>query len=224
MSLANRITEIRHDTGKNKSQFGKELGVSHAAVQQWENGETKSISYDVLTRLEKKYGYNPEWVNSGKLPKKSSRYLKVAENTPAYRTGVNIPKISLESGKETPTDFNLVHTDEENPSLPYFRRDWIKKNGWNEDKLSYMEVSGNSMEVALFAGDKVLINEESAKPINGSAFAVAVDGELEIKRLQRRGGTWWLTSDNPAHTRYDQPLEDLKQIVGLVACRISLVI
>lgn len=73
MSLAQRIKEIRQETGLNKVQFGKLLGVSHSAVNQWENGETKSLKYDVLAKIQQKTGFMPDWVNHGKPPKKSHK-------------------------------------------------------------------------------------------------------------------------------------------------------
>ena len=65
-SLASRIQEIRKHTKLNKVQFGKLAGVSHAAVGQWEGGETKSLKFEALMRIQKETGYDANWIDTGK--------------------------------------------------------------------------------------------------------------------------------------------------------------
>ena len=70
MTLSRRIKEVRATTGLNKSQFGKLAGVSHAAVGQWENDETKSIKFSILMKIQKDTGFSAAWIDSGRGPKK----------------------------------------------------------------------------------------------------------------------------------------------------------
>ena len=79
MMLSNRIKEIRASTGLNKVQFGKLFGVTHSAVGQWENGDTKALKSDVLIDMERKTGYRSQWISKGTLPKKRSEELAHSE-------------------------------------------------------------------------------------------------------------------------------------------------
>lgn len=43
----------------------------------------------------------------------------------------------------------------------------------------------------------------SLTPQPGNIVVAAVDGEFTVKRLEKRGGTYWLIPDNPAHESID---------------------
>lgn len=79
MMFSDRIKEIRKNTGLNKVQFGDLLGVTHSAVGQWENGDTKSLKSDVLIEMERKTGYRSQWISKGTPPKKRREELVNSE-------------------------------------------------------------------------------------------------------------------------------------------------
>jgi len=66
MTLANRIQEIRTANQLNKVQFGKLIGVSHTAVALMESGETKSLKFSTLMKIEQETGYRANWIDTGK--------------------------------------------------------------------------------------------------------------------------------------------------------------
>lgn len=78
----------------------------------------------------------------------------------------------------------------------FFRKDWMKANGYRPEKLVAFRVAGQSMEPSLWAGDLVVVNLADTAPHDGEVFAVSYEGEPGIKRLRRDAGEWWLTSDN----------------------------
>ena len=63
----------------------------------------------------------------------------------------------------------------------------------------FLRVSGDSMTGAgIYAGD-ILIVDRSIAPGDGKIVIAAVDGELTVKRLYRRGGQIRLLSENPRY-------------------------
>ncbi len=63
----------------------------------------------------------------------------------------------------------------------------------------FLRVSGDSMTGAgIHAGD-ILIVDRSIAPSDGKIVIAAVDGELTVKRLYRRGGHIRLLSENPRY-------------------------
>ena len=63
----------------------------------------------------------------------------------------------------------------------------------------FLRVSGDSMTGAgIHAGD-ILIVDRSITPGDGKIVIAAVDGELTVKRLCRRGGQIRLLSENPRY-------------------------
>jgi len=95
-----------------------------------------------------------------------------------------------------------------------FHKTWLGRNGLNARRLSLVEVTGQSMEPALLAGDSVLVNHASPDPLPGRIFALrTLEGPL-VKRLRKRRGRWHALSDNPAYPA--RALDDSTQIIGQV--------
>jgi phage repressor protein C with HTH and peptisase S24 domain len=78
-----------------------------------------------------------------------------------------------------------------------FRRDWIKKKG-SPGNMSLIKVSGDSMQSTLLSGDIVLVDHgHNYIDPQGGIYAIAVDGEIMIKRVQPIPA--W--RENPCHQR-----------------------
>ncbi|SFQ48455.1 LexA family protein [Hymenobacter arizonensis] len=56
----------------------------------------------------------------------------------------------------------------------------------------------------------------SLKPQVGHIVVAAVDGEFTVKRLEKRGSTYWLVPDNPAHTAIEVRGKDHVKVWGVV--------
>lgn len=140
----------------------------------------------------------------------------VEEASAEYSTRAAIPmkSIDIRASNDSSGGFEIHYEDDETLKPVYYRRDWLIAKGYKEKNLSVRRVSGSSMEGSLFDGDQVLINEGSRSPRNGVVFAIEIDGNLEIKRLRKRAREWWITSDNQAYSHFDQPLENLEQVIG----------
>ncbi len=85
-------------------------------------------------------------------------------------------------------------------------RTWVEKNGYSEDKLVAIKVSGESMQPGLFEGDIVIINTGDTTLVDGAVYAINYEGEPVVRRLSRDMGEWWLTCDNPDQQRFPRKL------------------
>lgn len=94
--LGNRIKKAR---GKlSQEAVAKAVGVSRAAVSQWENGSTKDLkltNFFELARLLKK---NPEWLATGHGQEEPVQaYLRTAESNGEYR---NLSDEAIKAARE----------------------------------------------------------------------------------------------------------------------------
>lgn len=85
-------------------------------------------------------------------------------------------------------------------SLP---QSWVQQKRLNPARLVAMKVKGDSMYPTLNENDTVIINTADQSMVDGVIFAVNYDGKAVVKRLERDGGIWYLSSDNtlPAYKR-----------------------
>ncbi|WP_242404576.1 S24 family peptidase [Janthinobacterium agaricidamnosum] len=85
-------------------------------------------------------------------------------------------------------------------------REWVRQNGYAPERLIAIQVKGESMEPALYAGDMVVVNTADKTIVDGAVFALNYEGEAVVKRLSRDIGEWWLSSDNPDQRKYHRKL------------------
>ena len=100
-----------------------------------------------------------------------------------------------------------------------FRREWLKKEGLQNEHTSVVEVVGDSMEPTLKEGDSILIDHLKNKLETNAVMAVRIDNDLlVVKRLQQTTrGDWLLCSDNPIYAPI--PLDSDAHIIGQVIWR-----
>ena len=83
------------------------------------------------------------------------------------------------------------------------------------DRLTCVQVAGDSMEPTIHDGDLVAVDAGRTDPLDGQLFAARTDAGLVVKRLRQSGGRWLLASDNPAHP--PRPVADGDRILGQLA-------
>jgi len=69
----------------------------------------------------------------------------------------------------------------------------------HETATFYVRVSGDSMEDAGIRHNDVLVVDKSLEARDGSIVVAVIDGELTVKRLQRRNGAVHLMPENPKY-------------------------
>jgi len=81
----------------------------------------------------------------------------------------------------------------------------------------FMRVKGDSMIGAGIHDGDLLIVDRSLEPVSGRVVVAAVDGELTVKRLQRRRNRIILQAENPAYSGITVGEDQELQIWGVVA-------
>ncbi len=90
--------------------------------------------------------------------------------------------------------------EEEPVALLAFRREWMQRHGLQPGLVSAVEIVGDSMEPLLIDGDTVLVDHRRNEARQGKVFAVGIESDLLVKRLERQSeGGWILTSDNKSY-------------------------
>lgn len=105
-----------------------------------------------------------------------------------------------------------------------FRSDFLKRMSWNPRTHFCFYVDGDSMEPTLADGSMVIVDTSQTQPKTGQSavYAIKVDGEPLIKRLQKLpDGTIRVSSDNTssrAYATFDVGPESRKslEIIGKV--------
>lgn len=196
-SLADRIVEAREELDISKAELARRAGVSRATVSMWESGQIESLKDDHLVLLAELFNLNPKWLNSGKGPRRPAARGGTAK---AEGAAANYTFVTRVYGSMLSAGGGRVSWEhEEIDSSHAFRRDWLKRKGLAVKDCRIISVEGQSMAPFLCSGDVVLVNQADRQIRNGEVYAIAVDDELRVKRLQRRAdGAVEIHSDNPA--------------------------
>lgn len=114
-------------------------------------------------------------------------YLFYAAPTPKT---VNLPLFSgkVSAGFPSPADDYIEKTLDLNELL-------VQKPA----ATFFVRAQGESMLGAGIHPNDILVVDRSLYPVQGKIVICALDGELVVKRLKRRGGQWVLGSENPAY-------------------------
>jgi phage repressor protein C with HTH and peptisase S24 domain len=112
----------------------------------------------------------------------------------------------LSAGNGGPSADAIEQTDKSTP----FRSDWLRAQGWSPRTHFTMRCKGDSMEPTIQDRAPVVIDTSEAgrRVQTGRIYAIAIDGELLLKRLDRLpGGVLRVRSDNPApmYLHFDLP-------------------
>jgi phage repressor protein C with HTH and peptisase S24 domain len=101
-----------------------------------------------------------------------------------------------------------------------FRAEWVRTElGTSPKQLVLISAIGDSMEPSLRAGDLLLVDRSVENVHQDAIYAIALDGELRIKRIQRLfDGTLVIKSDNPSYRTEELTPSQAEQlrIVGRV--------
>ena len=88
-----------------------------------------------------------------------------------------------------------------------FSEAWVRRSlGRDPAQLALLEARGDSMEPTIRDGDVIMIDTSAMEIVSGRIYVLRVDGELMLKRLQRRvNGAVVVLSDNPRYPPEEVP-------------------
>jgi SOS-response transcriptional repressor LexA len=205
-AILGRIMEI---TGLTKQvELANLLGVRRAAIT--DAKRRGAIPTEWLVRLCRDLGANPAWLETGEGP----CYVGGIGAEPAAAGGFSSQEFSFVPMVKARISGGggSLETDAEIEAYYAFRHEWLRRKG-QIGQMRLMRVTGDSMEPTLRDEDMVLIDLSQADILPGKIFAVRIDDQIVVKRLDKRPGRLMLISDNRA---LYQPLEvDLDESVGV---------
>jgi phage repressor protein C with HTH and peptisase S24 domain len=190
------LSRVMAATGiENQSELARILGIGRQAIT--DAKKRSHIPADWFLLLCRNYGLNPQWMESGL----GQMYISGQGKTALHHDQSAPPA--------DPEDFSYVPkvrarlsagggslmVDETVESYYAFRHAWLKRKG-RISQMRLMRVSGDSMEPTLRDEDVVLIDLSQTEIYTGKIFAVGIDEEIVIKRLDKKPGRLVLVSDN----------------------------
>lgn len=208
--LHKRIRAAREAAGLSQEDVARAVGVSRAAVAQWELEKPEkrtSPTMDKMEALARVLNVNPLWLAFGE------EYGVLQKDVNEEFTAIPAYDLSASAGG------GAVVGEERVKYRLMFRHDWLRSiTRAPIEKLAVLEIVGDSMTPTLHNGDTALVDLTINYPVDDGIYAVQYDGHLMAKRIRidpfRRLIT--VTSDNPAYA----PIADLSPEEVRVAGRI----
>jgi phage repressor protein C with HTH and peptisase S24 domain len=208
-SFSRRLRLIMQQFGS-IADLAKAVQVSDNAIYKWVAGRGQP-SMTSLVNLAQAAGVSVEWLATGKG---AGAFDEIADRdlAPLVQPSdlIAIPKRPLPG----PPASNLAPVT--------FNPAWLRKRlAITPADTMLIEVAGDSMTPTLNHGDLALIDKRRTRFDHDALYALSIDDEISVRRLQRTSGNTILVSgDNPSYKALPIPLADL-QIAGKVVliCR-----
>ncbi|WP_027186480.1 LexA family transcriptional regulator [Desulfovibrio inopinatus] len=155
------------------------------------------IPADWLMRLGRLKDVNPVWLETGQgtpFLHAEKQHVTGLMEYPGHYHSNDFIYIPLVKAKWSP-DQDTLESDHDIESYYAFRREWLKGKG-QIAHMRLLRVTGESMVPTLRDDDIVLVDLSQTDILTGKIFAVGIDDEICIKRLDKKPGIIVLISDN----------------------------
>jgi phage repressor protein C with HTH and peptisase S24 domain len=199
------------------------VGAGYRSWQGYEQGTSTpgGLVFEALVKL----GFNATWFFADDVPMLIKDQViigdgpscTIAEPSAPYNADFgHIPRYEVEASAGGGA---VIHGEQVVDYLS-FRAEWVRNSlGVSVRDLALISVIGDSMEPTLSEGDVVLLDMTTKGVMDGSIYALQLNGGLLVKRIQRKlDGSIVVKPDNP---RYDTEIisedsADLLKIIGRV--------
>lgn len=227
-TIHERIKHAREKAGLTQLELAAKLGISPQAVQQWEKLDDGTTPRGArLETLSQTLGVSKSWIQFGddassNVAPANPRPIQSWESEDELdpEVYVFIPELAV---KLSAGCGNMIWHVDEAGQRQAFRRKWAERLKINPEHAATMVVDGSSMEPRLLDGDSVVVDyEQNQYIVDGKVYAIALNGEVFIKRLFKElNGGVRVVSDNPDKVRYPDRLIpqnsiDLLKLIGKV--------
>ncbi len=198
-TAADRIRHIREKLDLSQEAFGNKIGVSKAAVSQWESGDIKNLRPTNLFAMQRISGFSAEWIATGHGPKQlRGGAAEGAEVTLQPGPEVfAVPLISwVTAGQWSEIVDNYRPGQGEKPVYT------TRKAG---PRAYALRVVGDSMENPngrpTYPQGSIIIVDPDREALHGSAVIVRLDDSEQVtfKQLVVEGGIRYLKPLNPRY-------------------------
>ena len=190
---------------KTQVQLANELNVGRAAISLAKQKDT--IPSKWILKLSQKYGIDSEWLYSG-----SNTSNQQQLSTKSAGEYFNIPKIDSKLDKN-----GTIRIDKRKPlnlQMLTSCEDTIEVSGGQV----YLQMQGPSMEPEIKNRDYIIIDQELTEIYAGHMYAIAMDGQILIRRIEKGPEVTILQSENSMISSFqiqDKDLEKIK-VIGRV--------
>ena len=218
--LGERLARAREELGYTQKQFAALTDTPLGSLKDYEGG--KSIPGGEVIAKIGFVGIALEYLFFGEgEPLTRAGGHRAEQPTAGY---VYIPLYDVRAGAGRGTH---IESERVVDSL-VFKEDWIRQElRASPGDLRLINVSGDSMEPDLRAGDIILIDHTDTRASREGIYVIRMDGALLVKQLQRLpGGVVKVISRNQAYEAFTVPVATLEEpngfaIIGRVvwACR-----
>jgi len=188
--IADRIRKAREHGGYSLDTFSEKLEISKRTLQNYEKNTSEPNASTIINIAEICH-ISDWWLLTGKGSMEDNDYIiqnkRDANDTKGYE--VDMLNIRTGAGKGV-YNYEVEIIDKIMLDKKFF------KTKPDLLKIKIVEVDGDSMEPTIKDGDYVVIDESKTEKSNG-IYALQLDGQLLVKRLQfKLDGTVLIISDN----------------------------
>jgi len=167
-----------------------ELGLGRGAIS---DAKAKNrVPAEWLLKLCRRHGLSLTWLETGEG---EARLNEGREESPAYgeERFEWVPMVEARIG----AGGGSLETGGRILGYYAFRRDWLQGKG-QIPSMRLMRVTGESMLPTLQDEDVVLVDHSQKEILAGKIYALRMDDEIVVKRLEKKPGKLVLVSDNRA--------------------------
>jgi phage repressor protein C with HTH and peptisase S24 domain len=181
-AIIERVFEV---TGiESQTELARVLQINRSAVTQAR--KKGSVPDRWLLQLYRKFGLNPEWLESGD----GRAFLRKSRNESVVEFK-QIPKVMA----RLCTGDGSFESDADIQCYYAFQKDWLRQKG-NLDSMVLFDIFGNSMEPEIRNGDTVLIDQSQKAILAGAMYAVGIEDTIMVKRIEKRPNKLVLLSNH----------------------------
>jgi phage repressor protein C with HTH and peptisase S24 domain len=179
------IQRVFEATGiDSQNELAQALQINRSAVTQAR--KKGQVPDRWLLKLYRKYGLNPEWLESGDgrsfLKKPTGGVVSEFEKIPK----VNARLCAGDGSFETDSDIQCYYA---------FQKEWLHKKG-AADSMVLFDIFGNSMEPEIRNADTVLVDQSQKAILAGALYAVGIEDTIMVKRIEKRPNKLVLLSNH----------------------------
>jgi len=196
-AIHDRISFRIRELNLKQADIVSRTGVSRGGVSAWVSGRNIPTG-DNLERLARALECSSQWLmfGGGNSKPTSHSSLNIDSSLLGEKPVHNFIEVPV-YGAELSAGFgSSVESSEVVEFYPI--HDQILSNlDISSNDAAIVRVRGDSMEETLWSNDSVLVDTSVKKPTSGNIFAFEFEGELKVKRFERKiDTTWRIISDN----------------------------
>jgi len=208
MEAREKLAELAREKGTSLAALSRMLGRNATYLQQYINkGSPRKLEEDDRRRLAQFFSVAESELGA---PEYKS-YDPPATSVPfAEDTGqwVELDRLAIEASAGP----GSVGAQETSFDTMMFSRRWLREQGLDAAQLSFIRVSGDSMDPLLKDGDEILV-DRTPRPFREGIHVLRLGEVLNVKRLQvGKPGRVLLISANPAY----EPIEVAQSEVDVI--------